>query len=89
MCIPQLTLCICGIVLRKTYDDCTIYRSGHECGYEVKDVVRVTDLDNLCWHCQFARFRWPAKDGNGSGRVEIDRLRRCQTAMSDAIEREV
>jgi len=77
MCRPTLTLCICGTVLRKTYDDCTTYRSGFECGYTLKDIVRVTDLDTLCWHCQFARFRWPTKDGNERGCGGIEHARNC------------
>lgn len=48
--------------------------------------MRVTDLDNLCWHCQFARFRWPAKDGTERAPGVEEESRSCQTAICDGIE---
>jgi len=47
--------------------------------------VRVTDLDDSCWHCQFARFRWPTKDGNERGRGGIEQRGTArQRGMTDA-----
>jgi len=49
--------------------------------------VRVTDLDNLCWHCQFARFTWPVKDwgGRGFGGIEQAGTARQQGRMDGSM----